>query len=389
MNDADAPEGDGPAARPAVSADAASNGSGSGGALRISAAATNGTMAATKAEAASAEEKTKKRSNFGGEEFGALAGIGTFHSFRYHDFRWLWLGNTFSSGAMWIQQTTMGWVAYDLTGSGALLGLINSLRNFPPLFAAPLAGVAADRYSRNRVVLVSQALLFLNALLIAAALFFHDLHVWHLLAFAFIGGTLNAFNQPARSTMVFDVVPRAAAPNAIALNSIAGNATRTLGPMIGGALIVFFGPANNFFIQACAYLGVMGTVLMIRRFPPRIEAARRRSFFRDMAEGYAWAIKNPRARLLVMMMTLYPALVIPCHSALMPIFAKNVFHSGAGGLGLHHSALGVGGLIGGFLAARLNTDRRGLLRLYAVFVVSGFLVAYGFFGGLTGISGWA
>src|SRR5204863_6486515 len=112
------------------------------------------------------------------------AEIGTLHSFRYHDFRWLWVGNTFSSAAMWIQQTTMGWVAYDLTGSGALLGLINSLRNFPPLFAAPLAGVAADRYSRNAVVFVSQALLFLNALFLALALEFHMVMVCHLLLFA-------------------------------------------------------------------------------------------------------------------------------------------------------------------------------------------------------------
>jgi MFS family permease len=210
------------------------------------------------------------------------------------------------------------------------------------------------------------------------------LQVWHLFAFAIVSGTLNAFNQPARQTMVFDVVPRAAVPNAIALNSIAGNATRTLGPTIGGGLILLFGPANNFLVQAVAYLCVMVTVFSIQRFPPRQDASRKRSFVKEMAEGYAWAMGNPRARLLVLMMTLYPAFVIPVHSALMPIFAKDVFHTGAGGLGLLLSALGVGGLIGAFLAARLNTDRRGLLQLYSLFVVSGFLVIYGIVGGLTG-----
>ena len=316
------------------------------------------------------------------EDFGASLSI--FHSFHYRDYRWLWLGNTFSSAAMWVQQTTMGWVAYDLTGSGALLGGINSVRHLPPLVAAPFAGVAADRYSRNSVVAVSQVLLFLNALLLAAAIAFHVLHVWQLFAFALVAGTLNAFNQPARQTMVFDVVPRSAASNAIALNSIAGNATRTLGPMVGGGLIVLFGPAENFLVQACAYLGVLFTVTAIQRFPPRLQASRRNSVFKDMAEGYGWAIRNPRARLLVLMMTMYPAFVIPVHSALMPIFAKNVFHVGADGLGLLLSALGVGGLIGGFLAAHLNSvDRRGLLQLNALFVVSGFLALYGLIGGLT------
>lgn len=171
--------------------------------------------------------------------------VSTFHSFKYREYRWLWVGNTFSSAAMWVQQTTMGWVAYDLTGSGALLGVINSLRNLPPLFAAPIAGVTADRYSRNTVVAVTQALLFFNALLLAMALMYDTVHISHLIVFTLIAGTLNAFNQPARQTLVFDVVPRFAAPNAIALNSIAGNTTRTLGPAIGGALIVFFGPRTT------------------------------------------------------------------------------------------------------------------------------------------------
>ena len=75
-------------------------------------------------------------------EFGE--GISTFHAFQYKDYRWLWLGNTFSSAAMWIQQTTIGWLAYDITGSGALLGTLQSVRNLPPLVTAPLAGVFAD-----------------------------------------------------------------------------------------------------------------------------------------------------------------------------------------------------------------------------------------------------
>src|SRR5215216_675183 len=103
-------------------------------------------------------------------EFGE--GIGALHAFRYKDYRWLWAGNTFSSAAMWIQQTTIGWLAYDLTGSGALLGTLQSVRNLPPLLTAPLAGVFADRYSRNTVVAVSQVLLFINALAIALLIAF-------------------------------------------------------------------------------------------------------------------------------------------------------------------------------------------------------------------------
>jgi MFS family permease len=305
------------------------------------------------------------------------AGIGALHSFRYRDYRWLWLGNALTSAAMWIQQTTMGWVTYNLTGSGALLGAVNSAGNLPTLVAAPVAGVAADRISRNVIVATSQFLLFINAVLLALALAFDSLLIWHLFAFALVAGVLNAFNMPARQTMVFDVVPRVAAPNAIALNSVAQNVTRTL--------IVWFGPANNFLVQALIYLGVVGTVLMIRRFPPRLDSSRRRSFWKDMTEGYHWVAHDPQARLLLLMIMLYPAFIIPTHLGLMPIFAEDVFHTGAGGLGLLLSALGVGGLVGAVLAASLNrVDRRGLLQLASLFVLSGFVVVFAIAGALTG-----
>ena len=317
-------------------------------------------------------------------EFGE--GIGALHAFRYKDYRWLWAGNTFSSAAMWIQQTTIGWLAYDLTGSGALLGTLQSVRNLPPLVTAPLAGVFADRYSRNAVVGVSQALLFINALAIALLIAFDAVEVWHLFVFAIVAGGLNAFNQPARSTMVFDAVPREAATNAIALNSVAGNVTRTAGPMLGGGLIVLFGPAENFMVQAAMYLGVMGTVYMCKTFEPRLDRSGRKSFLGDMREGYAWVATSPEARLLVLMMALYPGFVIPIHSALMPVFAKDVFHGGAGGLGLLLSAIGLGGVLGGFLAANLNRiDRRGLMQLFALFLLSGALMAFALLGGVTGL----
>jgi MFS family permease len=316
-------------------------------------------------------------------EFGA--GIGALHAFRYKDYRWLWAGNTFSSAAMWIQQTTIGWLAYDLTGSGALLGTLQSVRNLPPLLTAPLAGVFADRYSRNTVVGLSQVLLFINALAIALLIAFDMLEIWHLFVFAILAGGLNAFNQPARQTMVFDSVPREAVANAIALNSVAGNVTRTAGPMLGGGLIVLFGPAENFLVQAAMYLGVLATVYMVKTFPPRIDHSKRRSFFEDMREGYAWVASSPEARLLVLMMALYPGFVIPIHSALMPVFAKDVFHGGAGGLGLLLAAIGLGGVLGGIVAANLNrVDRRGLVQLFALFVLSGSLIGFALLGGLTG-----
>jgi MFS family permease len=310
--------------------------------------------------------------------------IGTFHAFRFRDFRFLWIGSGFQSAAMWIQLTTMGWVSYDLTGSGGLVGAISSVGNLSTPFVAPFSGLASDRFSRNMVVAVSQALLFVNAVILAAVIALDMLEVWHLFLFAIVGGTLNAFNQPARQTLVFDVVPRPVVPNAVALSNLAFSTMRTVGPMIGGGLIALFGPANNFLVQAAAYAGVAITALMIRvpRQPPR---PRTTSFVKDVAEGYKWALSNPQARILLLMLTIYPTFIIPLHNALMPIFAKDVFHEGASALGVLLGALGAGGVVGGLLAASLNrVDQRGLLQLNAMFLCSLGQAGFALLGSLTG-----
>ncbi len=295
---------------------------------------------------------------------------GTFHAFRYPNYRLLWLGNAFTATAQWVQNTTMGWVVYDLTGSGSMLGAVNGMRIIPTLVLSPVAGVVTDRFSRNRVIAVSQVALFTFTFALATGLALHAIDVWHLFLFAFLVAVANTFNMPARQTMVFDVVPRAVIPNAVALSNVAMSVSRTLGPMVGGLLIVWLGPANNFYLQGCAYLAVMVTVLQIP-LPPRDLRRQRRSFFRSMADGYAFAARDPQARLLLLMSVISPLFLIPMHNALLPIFAKRVFQSDAAGLGILLAAIGAGGVLGGVLAASLSgVDRRGLVQLAALLVFS-------------------
>lgn len=308
-----------------------------------------------------------------------------FFSLRYPNFRWLWIGNTFTAAAQWIQQTTMGWVVFDMTGSPVLLGAIIGVGNLATPFVAPFAGLAADRFKRTTLVAISQFLLFANALALALALIFDKAQVWQLFVFAIASSILNGFNMPARQSMVLDVVPREVGPNAIALNNIANSAMRSVGPMIGGLLILFLGPGNNFLFQAVAYLLVMITVLRIHLPGRPAGAGRGQSFFVDLIEGYRWVLGNPAARLLLLMMMIYPMFIIPVHNAMMVIYAREVFGVGADGLGILMSALGVGGLIGGFLTAAANrVDRRGMMQLYGLWAVGGFLGLFGLIGGATG-----
>lgn len=264
----------------------------------------------------------------------------------------------------------MGWVVYDLTGSGGLLGAMNSMRSIAMLLVMPFAGVTADRVSRNVIIGSSQALLAVIAFLLALDIALGMLAVWHLFAFTLLAGIANSFNMPARQTMVFDTVPRAVLPNAVALSSMAMSTTRTLGPMIGGALIVAFGAAANFSLQAIAYLCVLWTVVLIK-LPPRQGSAPRRAVFRDMREGYGFVFRNPGARVLFMMTLINPVFLIPLHMGVLPILAKDVFPGGASSLGIMLGALGGGGILGGLLTASLNNiDRRGVMQLIALSIYS-------------------
>jgi len=296
--------------------------------------------------------------------------VGSFHAFKFQNFRWLWLGNLFSGGAQWIQQTTMGWVVYDLTGSGGILGAMNAMRSVAMLLVMPFAGVSADRVSRNLIIGISQSLLFVIAALLALVIALDRLEVWHLFAFTLLAGLANSFNMPARQTMVFDTVPRHVLPNAIALSSLAMSVTRTLGPMVGGALIVAVGAAANFSLQAIGYLLVLGTVMLIR-LPKRAPATQKRNVWRDMREGYGFVFSNPQARVLFMMTLINPLFLIPLHMGLLPIMAKDVFPGGASSLGIMLGALGGGGIFGGLLTASLNSvDRRGVMQLIALSIYS-------------------
>jgi MFS family permease len=294
----------------------------------------------------------------------------TFEAFQYRDYRLLWVGNLCTTIAVWIQTTTMSWVAYALTGSGRTLGLVNGIRTIPTLLITPLAGVAVDRFNRNKIIATSQLSLFAFTFLLAVDIYLGRLQVWHLFLFALLTGVANTFNQPARLTFVFDIVPPRVVPNAIALDNIAFSSARTLASTGAGALIVAFGAGNNFMIQACMYLAIMTTVLSIKakRTPP---TAPRHRFFREVAEGYRYASRNPNARLLLLMMIINPMLLIPLHLALLPIFSTKVLVGGAATLGLLLGSLGVGGFFGGLLTASLSrVDRRGLVQLLALLVHS-------------------
>jgi MFS family permease len=269
----------------------------------------------------------------------------TFASLRHRNYRLLWTGAFFMGAGQWIQQVTLGWLLYDLTGSSVMLGALNGLRAAPFLISGPISGVMADRMDRRRLLLSYMPVLVFTTALMGVVVITGALQPWHLFVYTLITATMFSCNQPVRQALIPSVVPRRELMNAITLNSIAMNGTKIFGPALGGLLIVLFGAGGNFFVQSIAYAAVIWmTMLMVI---PRTDTPGRRrqsSVMEDMREGLTYVGKNPSV-LAIMAAALIPHIFSFPYQTLMPVFQKDVLQVGPAGLGLLMAAPGVGAVV--------------------------------------------
>jgi MFS family permease len=280
------------------------------------------------------------------------------------------------SAGQWVQQVTLGWLLYDLTGNSMLLGALNGLRALPFLVTGPLAGVAADRMDRRRLLLRTQWILIITALLMGALVASPLLHVWHIFLFTLITGVAWTITEPVRMSMIPSVVPKENLANAVALNSGGFNLMKVIGPALGGALIAWFGPAENFFVQAIAYSGVLAMVYWMH-IPPHHAESKRRSALVNLKEGFAYVWSTP-AVLALMTLAYVPRIFAVPYQTLMPVFQKDVLQTGPEGLGLLMAAPGVGAVIAVLTLASLGSriERQGLLLVGSIVVLGGLLVIF-------------
>jgi MFS transporter, DHA1 family, staphyloferrin A biosynthesis exporter len=297
----------------------------------------------------------------------------TFASLRHADYRYLWTGTLLMSAGQWVQQVTLGWLLYDLTGNSMLLGALNGLRALPFLITGPMAGVAADRMNRRRLLLNTQWVLTLTALLMGALVASPYLHVWHIFLFTLITGVAWTITEPVRMSMIPSVVPKQELANAIALNSGGFNLMKVIGPALGGALMAIFGAAENFFIQAAAYSGVLFMVYLMT-IPPGSADAKRSSAMANLKEGFRYVWSTP-AVLALMALAYVPRVFAVPYQTLMPVFQKDVLQVGPEGLGMLMAAPGLGAVIAVLVMASLgNRLKRQGLSLVASIVILGFFL---------------
>ena len=284
-----------------------------------------------------------------------------FASLRHPNYRLLWFGTVISSSGDWMDQIALNWLVYQLTGSGVALGLLNFCRLMPILVFTLVGGVVADRVERRKLIFATQTISMLLAFSLALLVSTGFVQYWMVLLVAVGRGVTLSFNQPARQSLISDLVPREDLMNAIALNSATMNLTRVIGPAIGGVLIATVGVAGAFYVNGASFVAVLyGLALM--RFPPHRQRPHG-SLVADLLAGMRYLGGHPRLRTLVLLALLPMVFGMP-YMTMLTVFASDVLHVGGPGLGLLTACSGTGAVLGAlWVASRKRREHRDRIML--------------------------
>lgn len=322
-----------------------------------------------------------------------------FTAFEYRNFRLMWAGACTSSIGTWMQKLAQSWLVLQLSGSPFWLGLDSFLGEIPIFLLALVAGVAADRFDRRRVLLASQFIQMSCAFVLAALFAFGHAQVWHILTLSFIVGTAQAFGAPAYQSLIPSLVPREHLSNAIAMNSIQFNLARVVGPVIGGLALTKLGAAWCFGLNGVSFLAVIASLMLITvAFTP---APKHETVMESMKGGLAFIRTKPEMLPLIWVAFVCTFLGIPI-IVFLPVFAKDVFGGNEATYTLLLSVEAVGAICGALLVAargkRSHIGRDSLLGLIALGVFEALFgfsrvlwmsLAFVFFGGMALIACFA
>jgi MFS family permease len=301
-----------------------------------------------------------------------------YRALRHRNYRLFFIGQGISLVGTWLTRFATSWLAYKLTHSGTILGLVSFFGQMPSAVLSPIAGVLVDRFDRHRVIVITQIAAMLQSAALAFFMFAGLMTVWHLLLLGVVQAVINAFDMPARQSFMGQMVDdKADLPNAIALNSSIVNGARLLGPVFAATLVALFGEAWCFTIDAASYVAVIISLLMMT--VPKSAAKPRSSHVgRDMLDGLHYAMTHSLIRAALLLFAAISVLG-GAYIVLMPLVAGSTLGGGPHTLGILMASAGLGALIGAlYLASRESVH--GLVNVigYATTVLGLGLVALSF-----------
>jgi MFS family permease len=264
-------------------------------------------------------------------------------AFRHRNFALFWTGALLSNTGGWIQNVTVPYVLFQMTGSATWVGLAAFAQLFPTVILGPLSGSIADRFSRRRTLMVTQSF--------AAAMAFVLWGLWEsgaaspglILAVVMLFGLSGGLSIPSWQAFVTELVPRESLLNAITLNSAQFNAARALGPTIGGAVLATLGPSWAFLINGFSYVAVLGALALVR-VAPLVRRPVEGRVLSQFVEGVRFTRRHSGLALVIALVAAVGLLGSPVFQ-LTAVFASEVFDVGPGWYGVLSGALGVGAVL--------------------------------------------
>ena len=303
----------------------------------------------------------------------------TFRALRHRNFRLWFVGQGVSLIGTWMQTMAQQVLIYRLTGSAAWLGIVNFVAIVPLVPLALWGGSISDRAPKRTIIVITQTIMLIQALLLAALTWMGIVQVWHVIVLAFVLGAANAVDMPARQAFTVDMVDgKEDLTNAIALNSTIFNGARALGPALAGLAVAATGEGTAFFLNALSFVAVIVCLLMMRNLPdPSDRPPKGSGLGSHMAEGVRFVLQQQAILVLISLIAVSAFLSMP-YNTLMPVFSDVILQNSAQPvtayicshmvctapealpLGLLLTAVGIGAVMGALLVASLpNNARRG------------------------------
>ena len=279
--------------------------------------------------------------------------ITTFNAFSSRNYRLYFTGQSVSLIGTWMQKTAVSWVIYSLTHSTFMLGLTLFASQFPSFLFSLIGGVISDRYNRYKVLLCTQVASMIQASILAILILMGHYAVWEILSLSVLLGIINAFDVPARQSLVYEMIgDKKDLPNALALNSSMVNLSRLIGPAIAGFVLEKLGDGTCFLLNAFSFLAVIGSLLLMR-LPQYIKQVHTKNAFGEMREGWVYLKQTPSIAFVIIMLGLISLLVLP-FSTLLPVYARDIFKGTASTFGIIDSVIGLGAFSGAIFLASLK-----------------------------------
>ncbi|MGQ9462694.1 MAG: MFS transporter [Candidatus Fervidibacter sp.] len=298
---------------------------------------------------------------------------GPFRALRHCFFRRFWIGQSISLTGTWMQGVAQRWLVYELTGSEALLGIVNALTSLPVALIAPFSGAVADRFEKRRILIRVQITATFIAFLLWLLTSTKLIAIWHIMILALGLGIVRAFDVTTRHSFWVELVGKRDLMSAITLNSAVVNLSRILGPSFAGVIIAKFGTATCFLLNAISFLPPLFVLLQMPSTP--VPMRRNEPLLASLREGASYLVGNKTVFRMLLLIGAW-SLFGGQFDVLLPVLADKTLGVREKGYGFLVASIGFGAILGAVFAAVLETKyRRGLQVMFgSLIAVMGLMV---------------